>query len=534
MSELAKQIEQRARELMPEPSAGVDLPDDFIRQCLDANERGDGILYATINQGRHLYNTTPKDGEWLSWQGHVWAVDEFRSSLEAVEAVAMAYQGYADRIASEIDDWSLKKTDEDYWRISLHKKLESRVDRLRTENGAKKALAWAPVVDLSMACREVDLDNQPWLLPCRNGVIDLRTGVLLPGHPADLMTRAIDIDYDQHADSSEWAAFVAEVTGSDEVAAFLRRFFGYAVTGHSYEQNIAVFIGGGRNGKGVLFSCLAAVLGPYYHVISPAMLTEQKVDPSPNATSEHKYALMRKRLVVAGENKRGQRIDAGQIKGLTGDDRIECRPNFGKTINFDPTHTLCLHTNHMPVGIGAEFSLLQRLLRIDFPWAYVDDPEAEARKNPKMAGSFRPKDRHLKDRLMANRQGILRWLIDGCREWQQVGLDPPVSIQAAVDQMQRDADYIGLFVEDCLQADNIAGSYSYFAIIYAAFYWWWDNNRGDTKSCPKKPTVARELRERGIDVRKEGGNIKLFGLKLHQDINIHEIEAVAERLNRAR
>lgn len=530
---IAKAVEERAMELAgPEEDAPLD--ESFIRACLNANERGDGVLFATLNRGRFLFNTTPKDGEWLQWQGHVWAADEFRRSIAAVELCALQYEQQALQLEGEIGGSELKKDDPEYWKVSLIRKYRSRVDRLRTDNGARKVLAWAPVVDMSMACRELDLDNRPWLLPCRNGVIDLQTGVLLPGRPDDLMTRAIDVDYDPHADSSEFAAFVAEVVNSEEVAAFLRRFFGYAITGHSYEQNIAVFIGGGRNGKGVLFSCLASVLGPYYHVVSPSMLTEQKIDPSPNAASEHKHALMRKRLVVAGENKRGQRIDAGQVKGLTGDDAIECRPNFGKVVVFNPTHTLCLHTNHMPVGIGSEFSLLQRLLRIDFPFAYVDDPAAEARKNPKMAASFRPKDKLLKARLMANPQGILRWMVDGCREWQQIGLAPPPSIQESVDQMAREADYIGLFLEDCLVEDTIPGSYSYFSTIYACFYWWWDINRGDSKNCPKKPTVSREMRDRGIDVRKEGGNIRVFGLKLHPEINLSEIEAVAEKLTRAR
>ncbi len=32
------------------------------------------------------------------------------------------------------------------------------------------------------------------------------------------------------------------------------------------------------------------------------------------------------------------------------------------------------------------------------------------------AGRFRPKDKDLKDRLLQSKQGILRWIIEGCLE----------------------------------------------------------------------------------------------------------------------
>lgn len=517
---IAEQVNARAAELTADRKR-QELDAQFVRQCLDANERGDGVLFATMHKGKFLYNTTPKDGQWLRWAGNVWEVDDFRHAVAAVEECALEYDLQAIECNAEADKISAK--DESERLSSLAKKYAKRVDRLRTENGAKKVLSWAPVVDLDMACRESDLDRQPWLLPVRNGVIDLRTGVVLRGEPSDMMTRALDLDYDSGADYSAWCAFVEEVSGSPEVAGFLKRFFGYSITGHSFEQYIAVFIGGGRNGKGVLFSCLSAVLGPYYHVISPSMLTEQKIDPSPNAASEHKYALMGKRLVVAGENKRGQRIDAGQIKGLTGDDAIECRPNFGKVIVFAPTHTLCLHTNHMPTGMASEFSLVQRLLKIDFPWAYVDDPAAEARKNPSMADRFRPKDKTLKEKLLEHRSGILRWLVEGCLEWQQRGLDPPASIMESVDELAKEADYLGQFIEDCLVKSDIRLQPISFPHLYQCFLWWWRNNQGDPRKAPANRTVARMMRDLGFEMEKRGGKMVVWGVEYHPEVTVEMV-----------
>jgi len=518
---MAGKVIDRAQELEQEEDRLMDLEDDFVKSCLDANERGDGVLYATLHKGRYLFNTTPKDGAWLRWTGIVWEPDDLRDAFKAVEAVALQYEQRALDLFAEAEKLQESgKGEAADIVLDLAKRYRKRVDRLRTENGAKKALIWAPVVEKSMACRELELDRQPMLLPCGNGVIDLTAGVLLDGNPTDLMTKAIDVDYLKDADSAEWHKFVVEVCGSEKVAAFLKRFFGYALTGHSYEQYIAVFIGGGRNGKGVLFSCIGSVLGPYYHVISPSMITEQRFDPSPNAASEHKYALHGKRLVVAGESKRGQRIDAGQVKGLTGDDKVECRPNFGKTFIFDPTHTLCLHTNHMPIGMGSEFSLVQRLLKIDFPWAYVDDPEAEAKKFPPMADRFRKKDKHLKDRLMQNPEGILKWLVEGCLEWQQRGLDPPQEILDSATELAKAEDYLTEFLNDSLlpspdDPDREIG----FQGFYQCFLWWWGLNRGgDPKKAPANRTLSAAMRERGYTLEKRGGRIYVRGVMYNPEL----------------
>lgn len=490
-----------------------DVSPELVNECLAANERGDGVLYATINRGRFVFNTTPKEGEWMAWNGCVWQPDHTRRSLDAVEQVAMAYQGEHSRLTEEIREQGVKKDSPDAWKLRVAADLKARVNRLRSVNGATKVLTWAPVVDTGMSCRESDLDRQPWLLPVKNGVVNLRTGVLERGVPGDMLTRALDLEYDQHADYQAWNDFVAEVSGSEEVAGFVKRSLGYAITGHSYEQYIWVFVGPGRNGKGVLFSMVGDVMRPYYHEISRGMLLEQRSEPSPSASSEHKYSLLGKRIIVGAETNRGQRIDAAAVKGLTGEDAITCRPNFGSEISFLPTHTLFLHTNHVPVGLTRDFALVQRLLRIEFPNMYVDDPAAEGRKYPGQRDRFRVKDPLLKDKLRACRPGILRWLIEGCLEWQDMGLAPPAAIIEGVNKLQAEEDYVQQFHADCLEMPEnpSPGLRLSCTEMYAAFKWWWAQNM-DTREqrVPSMKSVNMSLRDRGYVVEKAGGKTYLY------------------------
>lgn len=516
MDEISKSVLARAAELMPEDPRDVPLDDQFVLDCLRANERGDAVLYATLHRGRYLYNLTPKDGEWYRWAGHIWEQDEAKRVYKDVEQVALCYQDQLDRLEAEGLDWEDKKSP----MVSLAKDLRRRINRLRSVQGMKNTVFLAPVIDESMSCKETNMNRHPMLLPCANGVINLKSGLLFPGRQEDLMSMAIPVEYDPGADYSQWCDFVVDTCGSKELAAFVQRSIGYAVTGHSHEQYIWVFIGRGRNGKGVLFSCISKILGPFCHTLSSAMIMEQRFDPPPSAASEHKMSLLGKRLTIASETKQGKRIDAPAVKTLTGDDTINARPNFGREVNFDPTHTLMLLTNHMPVGITADNALVQRLLKIDFPWAFVDDPKAEARKNPVLADRFRKKDPDLKEKLMQNPQGILRWIVEGCLLWQKHGIDPPPEVRASVDELARQADYIGEFLEDCVvrladQPDQRVAC----TVMYTAFKWWWGKNMDEgERRIPALKTMTAALRERGWRVEKKGGQYWVYETMIEQNI----------------
>jgi putative DNA primase/helicase len=527
---IAAQVQQRAAELTPDDPRPV-LDKAFIQACLDANERGDGCLFATIHRGKFIYNVTPEKGEWYAWNGHVWTKDEFRRAINAIEECALEYQQQADTYKSEIKAEAIDKHHKDAWKLALHKKYQSRADRLRQSGGAAAVLNWAPVVEPSMACRESDFDKQPWLLPVKNGIIDLRTGAMVSGRPQDLLTRALSLDYDPHADYTPWQNFIDEVSGCPEVAAFIKRSFGYAITGHSYEQFIWVFTGPGRNGKGVLFDLIGDVMRQYYHVISRSMIIEQRSEPSPAAASEHKYSLLGKRIIVAAETNKGQKIDDGAVKGLTGDDEIVCRPNFKSEITFSPTHTTFLHCNHIPVGLTRDFAMVQRLLKVEFPYMYVDDPEAEAKKKPVMASRFRKKDPTLKDKLRQIKPGILRWLVEGTREWIEHGLAPPASIKEAVQILQDEEDYVGRFLSDCLiRFEDDPDMRLRTTDMYSAFRWWWGQNMDESeKRIPVMKTINAALRDKGHTIDAVGGKTYLWGHAVNPEIEQEVAQFIATK-----
>jgi len=110
------------------------------------------------------------------------------------------------------------------------------------------------------------------------------------------------------------------------------------------------------------------------------------------------------RLVTAQETEEGRYWAESKIKSLTGGDPVTARFMRQDFFTYQPTFKLVIVGNHRP-GIRNVDDAMRRRLHL-IPFTY---------KPP------RP-DKDLPERLRAERPGILAWAVQGCLEWQRVGL----------------------------------------------------------------------------------------------------------------
>ena len=84
------------------------------------------------------------------------------------------------------------------------------------------------------------------------------------------------------------------------------------------------------------------------------------------------------------------------------------------------------------------------------------------------------RDKRLPDRLLAERDGILRWALEGCLEWQRIGLQPPASVLAATEEYFDAEDAVGRWLDErCDQAGNLHDTSQR---LYASWKTWADEN----------------------------------------------------------
>ena len=108
------------------------------------------------------------------------------------------------------------------------------------------------------------LDSDPWLLNCQNGTLDLRTGVLRPHDPNNLITKILPINYKPDAACPIWESIIHKIMrGDQEKIDFLKRILGYAMTGVITEQCLFVLYGSGANGKSTILETIRELLAGY-------------------------------------------------------------------------------------------------------------------------------------------------------------------------------------------------------------------------------------------------------------------------------
>lgn len=274
-----------------------------------------------------------------------------------------------------------------------------------------------------------DWDRDPWLLGTPGGTVDLRTGLLRDADPEDGITKSAAVTPAKTADCSLWLRFLDEATGSDgELIRFLQQWCGYALTGVTREHALVFVYGPGGNGKSVFLNVLTGILQDYAATAAMDTFTASRGDKHPTDLAMLRGA----RLVTASETEEGRAWAEARIKQMTGGDPITARYMRQDFFTFVPTFKLTIVGNHQPALRNVDEAAKRRFNIVPF-----------TRKPEKP-------DRELEHKLRAEWPAILRWMIEGCLDWQQNGLVQPSSVRAATADYFSEQDLFGQWLaEEC-------------------------------------------------------------------------------------
>jgi putative DNA primase/helicase len=109
--------------------------------------------------------------------------------------------------------------------------------------------------------------------------------------------------------------------GDAGMVSFLQRVLGYSMTGSTREHALFFFYGTGANGKSVILSTVAGIMGDYHRTAPIETFTASSGDRHPTDLAGLRGA----RLVTAVETEEGRRWAESRIKTLTGGDPVAAR-----------------------------------------------------------------------------------------------------------------------------------------------------------------------------------------------------------------
>lgn len=411
---------------------------------------------------------------WLVWDGGRWQQDDL---------------GEVERRQKEVLDALLF----DAVRETEGKERSGRMKHLLRSQSAPRIRA---AIDLArsepgIAILPDHLDRDDWLFNVANGTIDLRTGDFRDHRRGDLISKSSPVRYDPDAVAPLWHRTLETVLPDADVRRYLQRLIGYALTGTTGEQILAMLYGGGANGKTTITEQFRLLLGDYAMQAPAETFIERRGDSIPNDVARLRGA----RLVLATELAEGRRLNEVLVKRLTGGDTITARFMRAEWFEFQPKFTPILVTNHRPEVRGTDEAIWRRIRLIPF---MVTIPADE--RDPDLPG-----------RLRSELSGILNWALEGCAAWQRDGLGLPDAVAAATTSYRSDSDAVGRFLDERCSLSPEAMTAA--AELHAAYKQWAEAN-GEPELKPK--TFGVRLSERGLQAHRTNSARWWIGVELHE------------------
>jgi len=474
-------------------------PDQAARPAVNAEihltDRGNALRLVQRHGGDLRY--CHPWSKWLLWDGKRWRLDDMGGIMaRAKETIAHAYREAAEQLkqlAAGLEGGAGADPERDMQKLALQRTVKHFLASEATK--ALRAMVDSAQSEAGIPVLPADLDRDPMLLNVVNGTLDLRTGELRPHRRADMLTKLCPVEYRPDAKCPTWERLLKEILPNTDLVRFIQLVLGYCLTASVVEQVLLILWGCGSNGKSTFLNVILEILGLDYAIKGASDLLLRKRDTHPTEKAD----LFGRRVVVCLETDEGQRLAESLVKDLTGGDRQRARRMREDFWEFNPTHKLFLCTNHKPKVKGKDHALWRRLRLVPFSVVIADDRQ----------------DKQLPAKLRAEYPGILRWMVEGCSEWQRSGLGHPEAVKKATADYREEQDIVAGFLAECC---NVNPDYRVKASrLYARFKVWCEAvGEADGRDIPSQRKVGEALTARGY-ARVPSNGTWYLGLDLRQD-----------------
>lgn len=356
-------------------------------------------------------------------------------------------------------------------------------------------------------------DNQ-WLV-VRNGVIDLHdyrsTGkITLLDHDASRpVYRYFDAEHNaetKHDDYDTWRKFLASSIADWDTVLLLQKAVGAAFSAEQKPRALFNLLGAPASGKSVFLSVFNK-LGQDYSV----MPNNQAIQTNNGDTNFYQDALRGARFVGFSEVQGKKPLDDGFLKGVLGGDQQETRQIKKSPNKWKPQCVLFIASNLALKFNTRDEATFIKILPIPFPHSFTDTDPAH-----KM-------DRDLENKVLAERDGILHWVLEGMKLFWRDGLNPTAAVMAAMDGNKTANSSALQFIEQMLEAEYIiqdldapASACLPLGKAYEMFRAWADDQ--GMKNAPLKTTFNTDVADYYHGKRKSG-TWTFTGLKMSAEVH---------------
>lgn len=381
--------------------------------------------------------------------------------------------------------------------------LERDLKSAMTSHGTKGTLELAAK---KLFFDQVDAD--PWMLNTPSGTLDLHSLTIRRHDPADRLTKITRGGLTGQQPRDRWSRFLDSSLPDPEIRGYLQRYAGLALIGEVIEHRLVCAVGKvGRNGKGTFAESLSYALGDYAFEAPSDMLISARPGQRESAGDLAQKMLLRgARWVIMSELEEGQHLNESKMKYLTGGDTINAKLMYQNPINFEPSHTLFMLTNHLPKVQADSAAAWARIKVIPFERSFTGSEDLTLKSDLKLAAD-----------------DLIAWAVEGLRLYQQDGrLREPEAVEAATERYRWENDSVARFISEMFEVTGDPSDRVTRAELADAYSGWAIRAQADSLTPRQVTPRVERLRHdysafKSIGESRTGGARWWTGLRLLTD-----------------
>jgi P4 family phage/plasmid primase-like protien len=428
-----------------------------------------------------------KSGIWYEFDQNRWIENDSGTSLRSKLStdVYNLYFKYAKQLTHGKDTEEAKEIASKFSKISKV---------LKTTNDKKNIMKES--LDLFYDCNFYNrLDTNPYLIGCKNCIVDIKNKEHRKGIHHDYIHKTTNIDYmplDYYREVSpniieELNTFMYQLFPEEELREYMWEHLASTLIGNNNNQTFNIYLGVGANGKSILVDLMGKILGDYKGTVPSTLITQKRT--SIGSTSSEVYQLIGKRYAVMQELSKGDVINEGVMKEITGGDPIQCRALFKDSITFIPQFKLVVCTNVLFDVKSNDDGTWRRIRVCEFKSKFTEKPYEE-KEFPKKDYPYQFKiDKNLHQKFKFWAPVFFSMLVEKAFQTQGKVTDRPCVLDPT-SNYRKAQDILLDFCNSCIVEEPGEFGNLKIGVINSLFTDWFKNEYGKSNTINTK-----ELRE---------------------------------------
>ena len=348
-----------------------------------------------------------KNKIWYAFENHRWVETDTGSNLRK-QLSETVYLLFAKKLTATM---SLSPDEKEASEVQRQRVKKISTIMMDLKNHTKKSNIMKEAADQFFVKGFMDkIDSKPHLIGCANGVVDFGRGIIKerkqrggaaeakeaepsgeedvdedtrdsfvfrPGRPEDYICKSTCIDYipvtEEHAEIvAEIKEFFCQLFPEPSLRTYMWDHMASLLIGKNINQTFNIYTGIGRNGKSVFADLISQVLGEYQATVPVSIVTCKRVGVG--ASSSEVAQLQGIRFAMMQEPSKGDKINEGPMKEMTGGDKLQARALFKDSVTFPVLFKLVMCANELPEIKVQDEGTWRRIRICPFKSYFCDDP----------------------------------------------------------------------------------------------------------------------------------------------------------------